>query len=423
MPGETISEISNWQLETVEVVSASHGQFDIHVAHLETINIFEGLSEPALTGSITIKDYDGILEIQEIFAGDDINISLKAKGESRSLTFNGKIFAVNQQVSGSQGAPVTVFSFCSNWWFQANTKQVSKVWKNKTIAEMIEEVITVDCEQEDFQGIHPAPSTIIERLVTPNWTPARILKFLLAYLNGDAGESGYVLWESLYWQAPGVYSLGHLLDPAEGGTNYGRSKIELFLNSPNVQYAGNFNNLWVESLYDEMRYLHQGVYQSDIWVFDYDRNKPYKSTGTASDVNSKHLAHQMPIRESSASEKYRSTHKSSMYPNTQKFTTEQDFQKGVDGYRNNRLQMVFSDMIKMSTLLPGDTAREAGEIVKINYPSINKGSGTDTRHKMMEGDYLIRDIQHVLTYSNFVQAITFVKDGINMTTRDDLKKW
>ena len=85
--------------------------------------------------------------------------------------------------------------------------------------------------------------------------------------------------------------------------------------------------------------------------------------------------------------------------------------------------MVFSDLLKMNTMTPGDTARISGEIVKVNYPSINKGQDTDTRNKMLEGDYLIRDIQHVITNSNFIQVLTLVSDGINMTTRTDLQRW
>jgi len=405
--------IANWELEAVQVTTDA-GDFDINTAHLDTIGIFEGLSSPAVTGTMTLKDYDGALEVQEIFAGDDIKISIKSKGESRTLTFIGKIYSVESMQSGAQTAPVTSFHFCSEWWFNALTRQVSKAWKNKTVAEMLEELI-VECGGT-FQGMYPTPTAKIERLVTPLWTPAHIIKWILKWASGDNGEAGYVLWDSLLYQEPICMSMGWVLDG-----NFGTSNKDLILNTPNLNYAGSFNTLWVESLYDEMRYLNQGVFQTDVWCFDYDRTKLYNSVGTADDVNSPHLGFQMPITLNSASDTFKSIRGSTWYPNTQKLVPEKEFKNAVDASRNNRLQMIFSDMVKMSALLPGDTARVSGELVKINYPSVNKKVGGN--NQMLEGEYIIRDIQHILTFSSFVQAITFASDGINITQRKDLKKW
>lgn len=413
-----IAQVSNWQLEAVQVIPKDGEPFDVHTAHLETINIFEGMSKPGLGGSMTIKDYDAILEVQEIFAGDEINISIKSKGKSAPLSFIGKIFAVEQQVSGQHKAPITKFNFCTEWWFNAITKQVSMVWKDKTVEEMLEDIIVNVCGAESWQGMYPAPTKKIERLVTPYWTPAHIIKYLLSYAYGDDGEAGYVLWDSLVEQQPICMSLGHVLD-----RQFAEEPNELLLNSPNVQNAGSFNNLWVESIYDEMRYLNQGMFQNNVIAFDYDRNKPYKSEGDVTQVNSGHLAHQIPIRQSAASDEYESFKISRSFPNTQHPVSESVFQNAVDAYRNNRYQMVFSDMVKMNTMVPGDTGRRAGSIVKVNFPSINRMRGTDERHKMLEGHYLIRNIQHVLTYSSFIQVMTLSADGINMTDRTDLKKW
>ena len=415
-------QASNWQLESIEVESPGTEAFRIIPAHLEQIVIFEGISNPGLTGSMTIKDYDAVLEIQEIFAGDKISISMKSKGDSRSLVYVGRITSAISQEAGSQTAPVNVFYFCSDWWFHAITKQVSMAWSNKTVEEMLREVIEDVCGGQ-FQGMYPVPSKKIERLVTPMWTPAHIIKYLLAYANGDNKESGYVLWDTLQEQYPICMTVGEMFDGIFTPDKPDAEKTDLMLNPPNINYPGSFNNMWVESLYDEMRYLNQGVYRTDIWAFDYDRNKPYQSSGSSQDVNSPHLSFQMPLRAETTNDDYASTRISRTYPNTQAFVPEKEFQKGVDAYRDNRLQMVFSDMLKMNTQTPGNTARISGEIVKVNYPSINKGNTADTRNKMLEGDYLIRDIQHVITNSNFIQILTLVSDGINMTTRTDLQRW
>lgn len=410
------SAAANWQLEKIEVVSDA-GEFEIIPAHLETINIFEGVSNPGLTGSITLKDYDALLEVQEIFAGDTLNVSMKSKGDSRALTYTGRIIKVNQMVSGVQQAPTTVFSFCSDWYFQAITKQVSMAWKNMTVEDMLYDIIENVCGGK-FQGMYPDGGPKVERLVTPYWTPWHIIKYLLAYANGNDGASGYVLWDTLNEQFPICMTTSEMFD----GIFTPQTNTELLLNTPNINYPGNFNNMWVESLYDEMRYLNQGVYHCDVLSFDYDRNKPYKSIGTADDVASSHLAFQMPLRASTTTEEYRSQMISRIQPSRQHFIPEQEYQAAVDAYRDNRLAMVFSDMVKMNTMVPGNTARITGEIVKVNYPSINKGTVED-RNKMLEGDYLVRDIQHVLTHSNFYQILTLVSDGINMTSRTDLKKW
>lgn len=397
--------------------------FDINPKNVNSISIYEGLTSPAITGRIYIGDRQALLEIHEVMAGDSIEIDFTSRmNETKPLRFKGIITSNDgSSTHGDQSFPTVVFQFCSEWWFKASTKQISKAYKNQSIDDIFIDLIENECGGS-FNGFNPSGLEKIERFVSPYWSPAHIMKYLLSLAVNKQGFTGYVLYENFIDDVILADSLRALL--AQGTNLSNVSPNEIIVNAENPFFVGNTNNLFVESLSNPVRYLNQGMYQTDYLSFNYDNSQIHKSSNPVDKVDFDHIRPVMPLKKDFASEDYKSIRFHwGPFPTQNTFNTKREFTEAIDGFMENNYINIFSDMIKINGLFPGDTGRRAGLPVKINFPSINTKKDVKARHKYLEGVYIIRNIQHVFTNDGFQQAITFVNDGIGTLQRNDLKEW
>lgn len=405
---------TNYKLTNISI-----GDIKVVPQYIESIHIYEGLTFPALTGKLYLKDWDGLLEIQEIFAGDSIKISFVSETDiTREFTFRGILTgSFNNVVSTEHTAPIITLHFCSEWWFKAITKQISKAWKNKYVSEIIEDILVNECGA-DFGGFYPENTVKLERFVSPFWTPAHIIKYLLDFCRTSDNKAGFLLYEDLYSQTPICMTLDYLY-----AENWGTHPSEIIANSQNIIYEGNLRYLWVENQFNILRHLNQGVYKTEYNGFDFDRLTHLNISSTIKDVKGEHLTNYLPLKTDFATDEFMSRKQTMRYLQTSNLTNENDILKLIENQKDNRFVGLYSDLIKLNFLLPGATNRSVGQLVKVNFPSVNSNSDETARNKQLEGKYLIRDIQHILTNDVFQQAITVVSDGLYNTDRTDLVNW
>jgi len=392
---------------------------DIDIGNIEVINIYEGLTNPALTGTAAIKDREALLEFKEVFAGDTIELMFDTETESNNpFTFKGIITSADGgQIDIEHTFPLTVLHFCSAWWFKAITKQVSKAYKNVTYEEILEDLIVNECGGS-FEGIYPPIDKKIERIVFPNWTVAHSIKYLINGMHGKPEQTGYTIYDNLNQQSIIGMSINYLF---EG--NWGKHSSDLIFGTQNILYDGNVEKIFLESYFDSLRYLNQGVFQTDSISFDYDHTKFYTSSKSVDKLDLFHLAPTMPLLKDHATEEFRSISTNVGPIHQQKIRTEKEFKNYVDGQRNDRYCNLFSDMLKFNLVLPGNTNRTAGMIVKFDFPSIKSQVDKKIRHKFLEGHYLIRNINHVFKNDAYNQAMTLCRDGFGAFDRTDLVQW
>jgi len=399
--------------------------FEITIQNIKSINIFEGITSPAITGRIYIADREGLLEIQETFTGDYIEIEFisKHKESNSPFKFKGIITSADgSSVHGDQTFPIVVLHFCSEWWFKAITKQTSKSYKNTSWGEIIRDLIQVECGRK-LNNIYPPATKPIERFVTPYWTPAHIIKYILSWAKSDDEKTGYLIFEKLFPNFLEILNLEfgyEQLYEDEGGIH----PSEIIINSENTLYEGNTNGIYAESYFNSMKYLNQGLPQTDFIAFDYDHTNVYTSSKPIVEYDHLHMKPILPLLKEYCTPEYKSI-KTTRGPFHQQSTihTVQEFEKTVDAVRNNNYVNLFGDMIKLNLILPGATNRGAGNIVKLNFPSINTAKDKISRHRYLEGYYMIRNIQHIFENDIYSQAMTVISDGIGSLKRTDLQEW
>jgi hypothetical protein len=387
--------------------------------YIQTIHIYEGLDVPGMTGRMYFSDWDGIMELQEVMAGDPINIALTSlSNDAVPLEFRGIVHSAdNSKATSSHTAPIICLHFMSEWLFNASVKQVSKAYKNMTAEEIIEDLLVNECGA-NFQGMYPSPSHKYDRFVTPLWSPLHTIKYMLSYTGDDDGNAGYIIYDSLYEQDPVVITLKELYEGV-----WGERDASLRVSTENIQYEGNVTNIDIESYFNSLNYLDAGAWKKDIVSFDFDRYRHFETDSNISDANLSHLSAFMPLANKYATSEYSSKGFDWGFTNTSAISDKRKYEDGIKNIQNRFYSSIYSDMIKLNMQLPGATTRSCGQIVKLDFPSVNSQADLKARHAQLEGKYLIRNIHHEFTPDFFNQYVTLINDGFFIMSRNDLVKW
>ena len=95
--------------------------------------------------------------------------------------------------------------------------------------------------------------------------------------------------------------------------------------------------------------------------------------------------------------------------------TSEEYDKKVEqGLAQRTSQALQNETLKIHFSVPGDSAREVGDLIWFNYPSENPDAGdtgTVEPHKYYSGKYLITALRHKFTKDEYTMRIEAVKDG------------
>ena len=95
--------------------------------------------------------------------------------------------------------------------------------------------------------------------------------------------------------------------------------------------------------------------------------------------------------------------------------TSEEYDKKVEQWLAQRTsQALQNETLKIHFSVPGDSAREVGDLIWFNYPSENPEGGETgivEPHKYYSGKYLITALRHKFTKEEYTMRIEAVKDG------------
>lgn len=400
-----IANISNLVIDRLAIRGV-----DIDPSVVISIDLYEGLTMPGITGTIVFKDWQGLREIGEVFAGDDLEFSWRIQGKSPVV---GKY-----TVYADHGASVdenttyhkTTFHFCSPWLIDGFTRQVSKPFKNKFVHQIVQELLTEIGAPIGF--IEPTMQKL-ENFVTPMWTVPHSIRHLSSFAKNNDKKGGYVLWTDLktgkvYWTTVDWLYKGTL----------GKMDHEFIFRPQNIRYEGKVFKVDAEATFDLIKLLNQGALNTVNYAFDYDHKKVFKTKENVKAYPHAHISQKFPVPSKYLSDKkYASTKLSYIYPSTDApVSNPKDFEDLVDGELFTRYTMLFSDAFKINIWAEGESTRRAGHLAKMFYPTSDQSQTNENKH--FTGNYLIRNIRHVFQDNSYLQAITLVSDGYKQHGRE-----
>jgi len=369
-------------------------------SYVNKISIYESLTQPGITGSIEFRDWQGLMELGQPILGDTIDISFG----SEDRTIHPLKFTL-LSIDGIQEFEDTTFNvykltFCSPWLVPAMSKQVSKAFKNKYIHEIIQELLVDINAPVGF--IEPTKQKL-EHYCSPLWTPLRSITQLLSYAVNEQRVGGYVLWTDFETGKINCATIDWILK------NMGETDRPMFMKAGNWKYEGRVHAVSVEQDFDLIKFLNMGMGKTLVAALDYDRDDFYVTKENIKEYKHKHLAKKYPLPAKYLTDEYLTRSSTELYPSTENMVEEQDFHDQVDGSLFTNYTMYFSDINKVNILVNPNSDRRVGMLQRLDYPSVNEAKKDFS--KQMQGMYLIRSIHHIISKSDYTQAITLASDG------------
>ena len=401
---------NNKTVEIVKLRKVTIKGYKIETSFITNIEIYESITQPGITGFIDIKDYQALQEVGNIFADDDIIITIGIDGdESNELNLKFKIFT-NE---GSKQLSLNTYDylrlgFCSPWLIDGLSVLLSKPYENKLISEIVKDLLE-SCGAT-IGYIEPT-KTKLENFVSPLWTPYHTIKHLLGYAINNSKVGGYLCWTDLKTGNVNVTTLDYMLKGTLGKyvDPYGFQ-----VNPGNLRYSGRVKSMSIENSYDTIRLINTGVPNTKYYAFNYDTNSIVVSKNTLKDDKQTRLGAKFPITNKYTNKKYTTVKFTSIFPETADSIASDDTKMTdlVEGIESNKYAMLATDVIKINIETLGETNRRVGWLAQLSYPSVSVNSGDKTGNKQLKGLYLIREIKHSFSlFDDYKQYVTLVSDG------------
>jgi hypothetical protein len=411
----------NQAMEILKIKKITLKGFEIEASYITSITIFESITQPGITGLITIQDYQGFREVGNIFAGDELTLSFCVEGlEGDTLELKMVIYTdEGSKVLPQNTYDVLQLGFCSKWLIDALTKCVSKPYKDMYIHEIIKDILETECIGAEIGYIEPMEQKL-EHFLSPRWTPYHTIKYLLSFAINKEKIGGYICWTDLKTSKINITTIDYLMKGTLGITD--NSFIVL---SGNKRYQGRIKHLDFEGSYDTFRMVNNGMQQSIYYGFNYDKKKFVTTKEKVTEIKNKRLSTKLPIESKYKDDpKYAKYYFSPLFPSTDTSIASDDtkIENMIKGSLYNHYAFLTTDIFKVNIETLGDTKRRVGQLALLEYPSQDEKSTGNDGNKQLKTEYLIREMRHIFSpYEDYKQYITLVIDGYKEHSAEIIK--
>lgn len=404
MPQKAIAQfdIKSYKIKGHDVLPQAIGE----------MNIYESILNPAILGNFTLADWQGFDEVGEIFGGDPVEIVFKTEDETElSLKFT--IISNSVKVDPSNTFNIVTYNFCSPWLVDGLTRQISKHYKDKYIHEIIEDLLK-ECGVTKFY-IEPTKQKL-NHFTTPLWTAVHSITHLCSFAMNKEDIGGYVFWTDMKEDKVYCTTVDYLYKG-----NHGKLPLPFKTIAENEFYQNKVDSINIESTFDILRYANLGMGNTRFDGLFYDKKKVFSTKEDVTQIPHKHLSTKLPLTKMFQDKKYMSIKPCYLHPSTDALVTDDKmYEDMINGKLKARYVNLFADAFKVNVLVNPNSTRRAGNHCLLNYQTQDQPkTGTD---KQYTGEYIIRDIRHLIFNGNYRQAITMICDGYKLS-KNDLIQW
>jgi len=446
MAGRGIQFAGDYNIKEIKLFTSSGNVIDLSEAVI-TMNIYEDIFSPAITGSIAVVDTNAIITNAPITGQDYLSFKITTPGlENQSIDFTENvmsIYRIDTRVSVSSGTEVFTLHFCSPEGLRDNRVRVSKSY-TKSIDNIVKDVLTSKFYINSNKDLFIEPTVGIKKMVVPNMHPFKLINQLKREAQAEYNGSPHYLFyeningihfrslDSLYAQKEiGTYHSGDAgtIDFKKGG--FGNVEYEL---KRVLDYQFNSNN-------DTLKNIAGGMLASSILSHDiYNKSYSYNDFDYINEfqeydrVNGNALQDNYPIYNEVALDEFDNT--ISQFPDSRIHlhptstvngadAQHYDYQTNTYPYTPNKIDetylsrqskfMELNDGASITMEINGTTTVYAGSIINFDMPINGTDHEGDKTDKYYSGRYLIQSTRHMFDQKDKRHTImmNLVKDSLN----------
>jgi len=375
---------------------------EINPIVITELNIYHSLNFPCIQGDITIQDYDGIQNEYEIFAGDEIVISIKVGNSVKDFKY--VIYSLKDVIVREyESFYMLTLNFCSKWIIDALVRQFSYPFNDKRIDEIVE-FLLIQCNG-DIGEIEQSKIKF-NNFVTPKWNIIKIIRYLQEFCMSSDDKAGYILYtdedDKIHFK-----SLKKIREEAILCDN------DLYINVENVVYEGRVHQYTIENSFDLIKFLNQGCFHTVVFDYDYDKQKVVLKDFKYNEIERLNLGSHIPINNKYLDDKYTHFKHVPYYLKSDEMQKEDKISQFLEGYLKNHYTMLLSDIIKVDVLANFSLERKIGNLIRVHIPNIAKSKQQNILidDTIFSGIYMIQSCRWIFTQHNALQVLTLISDG------------
>lgn len=420
----------------LNIKKLSIGDIDIDPSYIISLNIYESIDIPGITGTIYIKDYGAIKEKNEIFSGDLLKISFKSDFRNEINSEFIIYESLPTYIEEESNFFIIGFNFCSKFLYNLTIQKCNKVFKGKKKIHDILEEILKDCKA----NIGYIEETIQEfnNFCPPFWNYLFILKYLLNLSSNSSKKAGFICFENLFDNNVKIYSLDSILNGS-----IGLYPEEIVIKTVNDSSHDKLYNLTLENDFNIFKYILKGYHKTNVYSINYDYSDSEQSYFISSIFSN--IDNQFTTKENCIEYPY--THLSKYIPINKEFFENEELIKKTrniifEGFFLNQDEKIENkeihenfinalaqnhyiykciNFLKANILVNGDSNKSSGMLVRLKFPSLEEDRTSGDNH--YSGTWLITSINHILSPSKYYQAITLSSDGYKIFNPKKVKSW
>lgn len=380
---------------------------DIH-----DLYFIEDLYSYMITGKLVFTDNKGIMEINTVVSGVKIDIIY---GEEKIFEISFSVYKINwvAPVSSNNSTDnIIELVFADNSFQMLINQKFSKSWQESEPSEIITNIWNNMIIPEDIQQGEVEDTNYKIDFVSPWWTPAQMINWLLLRSKSDIGW-GYINYckidhdqETIVWN---LKTMESLLNQSSLANDVGDG---LYVTSSDKPYE--FNKILSYEMTGMDMFSVRSLRGGHMLGYDFKRhkilNEVFQYSGTSNSNNT-------------TSDKFTMLGRwTLMHPTSDSSLDDTLTNFTLTGESDEELikNIYYNDWIKkycvqntMNIIVRGHESRQIGSLVELQWPTTYKN---EQYNENLSGVYLIKNITHHFTTGTsptYIQKIGLMKNAYN----------
>ena len=406
-------------IQLVEIIGSSGRSLDIRNQIL-SINIFENIFSPFITGTILVKDSMELINFFPLSGEETLNIRLATPGYTDKGTYIDNrffIYKVSDWDELAERSSTYTLNFISVEAIMDLNLKISKSF-NDSVGNIANRILTDFSFNSDKTRIHVEPTLNSHTYVSNFWTPVQNLNYLAeraVNLNGsptflffeNRNGLNFISMESLYNSS--VYQSFY-------GNNYHRDV------NPDGTSVRNIENeykaiidITIPSIFDYVDRIRSGAFASTLITHDLTTKRyGFIEFDFLDEYDKETRLNQFPLTSKKAPH-YNTSAIKSLNKSTSLFSGGNDI-TGSRYFQRRKSLLALAESCKVNITVLGRTDYTVGQKVYLDLSKnmVITKEDTDVKDHMFSGNYIVSSIKHVITRDLHQIEMELMKDSLDL---------
>ena len=404
------------------VILMSYNGFQLEITNLiSEIVIHESMNNACLSGYLQIADNLNLIRNVPIIGNEKVIVSFVTPSRPDKVTKTFFCYKTDQKIESesNKGSVMYRLNFVSEEFINCTKKKISVSFREMRYSDMVYKIFTQNFNSSKKLMVQP---TLYNRnLIIPYMSPLDAIDMIMMRSISDNNkDKSYIFYEDL--DGFSYCALNYYAKKMQSNIEYTwfRPNIsetrdpmvlkniekEFYrIESYEIQTMNNTINNIKNGMLSSIMLMHDSTFKT-LETSNFSYNSNYLRLNTLTGIGS------LPKNNDKFSQ-YNFSHYR-MYPR-QSYAFENteandDYDKVVLD-RNAYFSQLENS--RMSILVPGDSQRRIGEMIKVNIPSSQPGYGTEEEYDpYISGNYIVTEITHMISKVYYKMRMTLERDSM-----------